>query len=62
MRSIQHPHYYKKQLNLEVINESDEFADKVNQSLMDFGTFGDIVETSRYDLLEGYIDSKFAPG
>ena len=57
MRSIQHPHYYKKQLNLEVINESDEFADKVNQSLRDFGTFGDIVETSRYDLLEGYIDS-----
>ena len=29
---------------------------------MDFGTFGDIVETSRYDLLDGYIDSKFAPG
>lgn len=45
-----------------MINESDEFTEKVNQSLKDFGTFGDIVEASRYNLLNGYIDPKFAPG
>lgn len=58
LRPIQHPKYYKSRLNLSTINEADEIADKLNQSLKDMGTFGDIVETSRLELLDGYIDPK----
>lgn len=53
LQPMKHPEHYKQQLQLDTIHESEEYTERINQSLRDFGTFGDIVEASRHELVFG---------
>lgn len=61
---VKHPRYYKKKLMvktevLERIHDEElqmELCKQLNETLLiELGTFGDIVELSRRQLLEGYV-------